>query len=297
MNQLNQLQGFSATIRSRCILVTVVAVFATQFFSLPTTALASPRGSKIDAQAAKDTITGSWYDHKTGNYNQPELSPIHDNELRSTASSLGPGADNNWLFDLLKSIGTFLGEILRALFGILGYLGIILLILLVIWAIYYAAGIYIQTYRPLDRNVKTKTAVIDVTRIEELPFEQMQNTTDPLGVCRQLAREGRFDEAILYLYGYKLLALDHARKIHLHKGKTNRMYLRELSTDANLYSILEPTVQKFELVYFGKHSLTKQSFLEVWKLLDPFHRLIAQANNLNMSVTNSTSRVATGGNT
>lgn len=288
-------RALNSSVSVRGMFVIAIATLAIQLTWLSTPTYAAWADKKVDGKVASDTITGSWYDHKTGNYNNPALSPNYDNDLRFMAESAAPATDNNWLIDLFRSIGEFFKSLFRVLIDVIGYVGIILLILLIIWAIYYASGIYIRTYRPLERNNNSKTAVIDVTRIEELPFEQMQNTTDPLGVCRQLAREGKFDEAILYLYGYKLLALDHARKIHLHKGKTNRMYLRELNSEPKLYELLEPTVQKFELVYFGKHSLTKQSFLEVWKLLEPFHQLLAQVNGSANPNSNANATVATGG--
>ncbi len=250
---------------------------------------------KVDAKTATNTISGGWYDHKTGDYNNPDLHPYRDNELRTTAESIGPSADTNWLVELIRIIKDLFVGFFRFFFEFLGWAAILVLILLIVGAIYLATGLYIRNYRPLDRGVKSKSVSIDVTRIEELPFEQMQSTTDPLGVCRSLAREGKFDEAILYLYGYQLLALDHARKIHLHKGKTNRMYLRELSTHLQLLSILELTVERFELVYFGKHSLTKQSFLEVWKLLDAFHQLLANTSTASMVGGQGGTQVATGG--
>lgn len=274
------------------------------FFGVLACSMASARSpinaavldGKVDAKSAANTISGGWYDHKTGNYNNPDLNPYRDNELRTTAESIGPSADTNWLVELIRVIKDLFVGFFRFFFEFLGWAAILVLILLIVGAIYFATGLYIRNYRPLDRGVKSKSVAIDITRIEELPFEQMQNTTDPLGVCRGLAREGKFDEAILYLYGYQLLALDHARKIHLHKGKTNRMYLRELSSHLQLLSILELTVERFELVYFGKHSLTKQSFLEVWKLLDPFHQLLGNTSTASIvGGGQAATQVATGG--
>ena len=55
------------------------------------------------------------------------------------------------------------------------------------------------------------------------------------------------------------------------------MYLSEIEAMNELRELVNLTMDKFEQVFFGKQSLTKQSFLEVWTKLDTFHALIAQS--------------------
>ena len=115
---------------------------------------------------------------------------------------------------------------------------------------------------------------IFLAREEALPFSVEQMAGDPLTQARRMADDGKFDLAIVYLYSYQLLALDQARRIHLQKGKTNRMYLRELITTLGLLPIVKGTMMKFEEVYFGKHSISSESFEQSWKELDQFHQLL-----------------------
>jgi hypothetical protein len=117
---------------------------------------------------------------------------------------------------------------------------------------------------------------IDLARVEELPFEVRAAALDPLSEAQRLMRSGNYDAAIVYLYGYMLLALDQTRKIHLQKGKTNRMYLRELSRveKGTLRRIVESTMLAFEQVYFGKHSLSAEHFQLLWEQVDEFNRLV-----------------------
>ena len=69
---------------------------------------------------------------------------------------------------------------------------------------------------------------IDPARVAELPFEPKPTGDDPLSAAMRAMQAEDFDDAIAFLYGYLLLALDQSRLIHLQKGKTNRMYLLEL---------------------------------------------------------------------
>ena len=87
-------------------------------------------------------------------------------------------------------------------------------------------------------------------------------------------RAGRYNEAVVYLYGYMLLALDQSRKIHLQKGKTNRMYLRELRSEMQLQSIVSKTMLAFEDVFFGRYEIDRGRFEMLWDQRDEFHRLV-----------------------
>jgi hypothetical protein len=221
--------------------------------------------SKLDSAKAIKTIYGDWWNHETNSYNTPTGVQPRDNSLRKdgqiaeykpTTSTRPTLLDLNWLGKLLT-------------YSVIS----ILLIALVIGAVLLAMHLA-KSYSPSGGGESVGQLKIDMTRVEDLPFEASQWTGDPLAEARKLAQQGRFDEAIIYLYGYQLLALDQSRKIHLHKGKTNRMYIREIESLPDLQDIVELTMVKFEQVFFGKHSLTKQSFLEVWTKLDAFHSLI-----------------------
>lgn len=236
--------------------------------------------SKVDPSKAGRSVSGKWYDRDKGTYVAPSLVPNRDNSIRKDGRLSEVGSEMDWSF--LVAVRDLISSAFRAVGNFFYYVGYLLLVLLIgtlIVGIFYITAHFVRSYRGVSHNDMRKELTIDPAKIEDLPFEEMQSSNDPLGDCRSLAREGKFDEAIIYLYGYQLLAMDHARKIHLHKGKTNRMYLRELRNLDELRGIVELTIEKFELVYFGKRSLTKQSFLEVWNRLERFHVLISQVEN------------------
>lgn len=231
---------------------------------------------KVKPSEAVKVIGGGWFDKQTQQYVPPALGPHRDNELRTTGREL-EGSSRGFL-DLLLDIAKKIGQFIRDLAVVMAY-GLKFLLLLIVLVVVFLGIVHIRrAYSGSAIRSKQQSVItIDPERIEDLPFEAMQNTTDPLGSCRQLIAQGRYDEAIVFLFAYQLLVMDQARRIHLHKGKTNRMYVRELKFNSELQSIVQLTIDKFEQVFFGKHSLTKHSFEEAWSKLDRFHALIQQA--------------------
>jgi hypothetical protein len=124
---------------------------------------------------------------------------------------------------------------------------------------------------------------IDPARISELPFEVEPHLSDPFALAQTHLHAGRYYEATVYLYSYMLLALDHAHIIRLQKGKTNRMYLREISSDPELSAIVLKTMLAFEDVYFGRHSIDRQRLDGLLALLPKFHARLAEKDVLKSS--------------
>jgi hypothetical protein len=119
-------------------------------------------------------------------------------------------------------------------------------------------------------------AANDSVRLENLPFVVRERNDDPLAIAQRWYAEGRFSEAIIYLFAYQLMQLDRHQWIHLAKGKTNRQYLREVRQNAALRGITEHTMIAFEDVFFGKHPLPRERFEACWQRLDQFHKLLEQ---------------------
>jgi hypothetical protein len=250
---------FYAVVRLRAWLVYLL------FFGVTSTTYAE---TKLDSAKALRSINGNWWNRESNSYNPPTANSTYDNSLRKDGRIAQPST-SNWKFPSFNFawFGAFWGYLLTIVLTVLMAIALVLL------------GMHlVRSYRPPPETDYSSSQIkIDPARIEELPFEAVQWVGDPLAEARKLAQQGRFDEAIIYLYGYQLLALDQSRKIHLHKGKTNRMYLREIEPFPQLREIVGLTMGQFEEVFFGKHSLSKQSFLEAWTKLDLFHALISQS--------------------
>jgi len=116
----------------------------------------------------------------------------------------------------------------------------------------------------------------DEARVEALPFQVARRAADFLSEADRCRRAGNFREAIIYLFSHQLVSLDRRQRIRLSKGKTNRQYLRELSRQVALRSLVEETMVTFEDVFFGDHPLDAAGFERCWARLGEFDQLIDQ---------------------
>jgi len=217
----------------------------------------------LELDRAKRAIRGDWYDEDKQAYVPPRFDELRDHPVRKSGRLAGPGWDwqaPKWNMGWLRGVFTYLFTTVLVL---------ILLACVVLLLTHFA-----RSSRASEKKRTNKAMVLDLSRVEDLPFAAEQMQSDPLAQARRLADSGRFDQAIIYLYGYYLLALDHSRKIHLQKGKTNRMYLHEIHSIPNLRQIVASTMHKFEDAYFGKHPITAEAFEASWAELSQFHRLI-----------------------
>lgn len=221
-------------------------------------------------QRALDTLKGRpWYDAEKQAYRTPNVSSEFDSSIRVNGWEAAPkppkptpppaagGGNWNWGFSGLD-------------FSIIVWviLGIALIVLAVV-----LAGSSMKNWGRTQRLSKQLDAIqIDPTRVVDLPFEAESAMQDPLEGARRLAMAGDYDGAVQYLYGYMLLALDRAGQIVLHRGKTNRMYMFELSGQRTLRDLLQPTMLAFEDVFFGRHAIDRERFTMLWNNLDRFHQ-------------------------
>ena len=118
-------------------------------------------------------------------------------------------------------------------------------------------------------------AMIDVDRIEQLPFAVKRPQSDLLGEARRHYEQGNFAEAIIYYFSYQLVELDKHQVIRLTKGKTNRQYLGEARRAPDLRPLLEDTMVAFEDVFFGHHDLERSRFEACWNRLAQFQKSLA----------------------
>lgn len=121
------------------------------------------------------------------------------------------------------------------------------------------------------------TAVDDAARIEALPFRIRRGDFDLLAEARRLSEEGKFGEAVVYLFSYQLVEMDRRQVIRLAKGRTNRQYLRDLRRQPLLRQLIERSMVAFEEVFFGGHVLDRSRFEGLWRQLEQFKALLGQS--------------------
>jgi hypothetical protein len=166
----------------------------------------------------------------------------------------------------------FLGEVLRWLVWALLLLVLVGLVILLIRAFLGYEGRQASVPGLSAEELARDHGV----RIENLPFPVPKTQTDLLAEARRLYEAGRFGEAVVYLYSYQLLELDKHHVIRLTRGKTNRQYLREAGTRADLGDTLKATMVAFEDVFFGHHELDRSGFEACWSRLDDFHQRVRE---------------------
>lgn len=222
----------------------------------------------------------TWYDANENSYVKPRIGKGEpDNSIRTDgrlaepksakakkAKSSKTGNTGGGGFGGLRGLGDFFSGFT------LFWLGLLLIAIIAALA-YFSFRNYLPS-RNKDQ-ISGKEIKIDPTRIEDLPFEvpEIKAFSNPLEQIQALMQAGRVREAVILLYGYKLLTLDQANRIELQKGKTNRTYLREVKSHQRIASILETTMLAFEDAFFGDHEISQERFQQSWSLLDEFQQL------------------------
>ncbi len=206
-----------------------------------------------------------WYDANTDGLQRLEVRPEGPVPKRFD----WVWGDSNWNPNF-----SFLGR----LFEILAWL---LLIGLVAALIYLMVRAYLNresaNFSASGDRAALREAVSDQQRIENLPFPVRNPKSDLLGAARERYEAGDFAEAIIYVFSYQLLQLDKANLIRLAKGKTNRQYLREVSTNRGIRGLLTQSMLVFEDVFFGHYPLHRDRFESCWNRLDEFHQLLQES--------------------
>jgi hypothetical protein len=146
----------------------------------------------------------------------------------------------------------------------------------VIWLLIKAYLNREETLSTASSHRVRHTAVDDAARIEALPFRIRRGDIDLLAEAKRLYDEGKFGEAIIYLFSYQLVEMDRRQVIRLAKGKTNRQYLRDLRRLPPLRTLIERSMVAFEEVFFGGHALDRARFEAVWQQLGQFNALVAE---------------------
>lgn len=222
-------------------------------------------------QRAIDTLKGRpWLDSEKMAYKPPNVSNEFDSPVRVNGweapppkPKAAPAPGRTW--GTGWSLGFFDGGFAVIVWVILGASLLFLAAVL--------AGFSMKSWSRSKRLSKQVNAItIDPTRVVDLPFEAQVEMNDPLEAARRMASAGDYDGAVQFLYGYMLLALDRAGQIVLHRGKTNRMYMFELSGSRPLRDLLQPAMLAFEDVFFGRHVIDRERFTQLWNNLDRFHQ-------------------------
>lgn len=244
---------------------------------------------EIQTQAKRAVGNRAWYDSEADRLVPLEVKTSEDDTVHRDSRWLpkpkkirqapANGATSGGARNSIQRFFDFLGAALSS--ANLFAWGVLILLIVVLVAILVFA--YSRIDQQPDFSARTKKSPLDemddetlAERIEQLPEELRQQTTDLRGAAQQMMQEGYFDRAIILLFGHQLLLLDRHQLIRLSRGKTNRQYLNEARSHAEGRSILRKTVDSFESSYFGKHPISSDRFALLWEENERLERILAQ---------------------
>lgn len=154
--------------------------------------------------------------------------------------------------------------------NLIGWLLLIVLLAAIVGGLVYAfSRAEIELDRSGGNDLEALRRAPDeqtVERMKQLPAELRRTDVNLRSEAYRLMNEGRYDQAIILLFGHQLLLLDRGGLLRLSRGKTNGCYLRETrAADPESATPLRMTVASFERSYFGRHELSGDDFAEVWQ--------------------------------
>jgi hypothetical protein len=234
------------------------------------TIFASTASCADDRDVIERSTNSVWYDPEQGSIKPSgtakkalDVSDRHD----AVASPELP-YDWSWLDWFSTDLSNFFTWIFSGwkIVLILFFLILIFTIAYIIWK-YTDFGAW---YSPTRRKTTKAALEREAVKIQDLPFEIEQSLLGLLGQAERHRAAGDYSRAIAYLYSHVLVTLDEARCIRLAKGKTNRMYIRELKDRETIRGFANQLVTVFEFTFFGKHQLDAPTFDSIWNQLATF---------------------------
>jgi len=234
-------------------------------------ALASAQSAETEApveDAAREALADfPWYDADKGELKRLDVEPPGDLANR----------DSKWLFTPPQwKFPKWLGTVFKVLAWTL-------LIMLIVVLAFMLARTFMDLDVGLPDRYKAGEDVSlsgDVDRVDALPFQLKRPQGDLLSEAQRLYDEGKYAEAMIYLYSYQLVQLDKSHVIRLTRGKTNRQYMREIRRRSNLIELMQHSMVTFEDVFFGNHPLGRSSFESCWSRLEEFHQQLSPEHAL-----------------
>ncbi len=167
-----------------------------------------------------------------------------------------------------SSFGAFLSGAVSVLMWVLIGTIAVLIVAAVVWVL-------LKRRRDEDDLPASRRRIpLDAARVEMLPFDVARGEGDLLAQARAARDAGDLKRAIVLLFAYELLQLEHYGWLTLARGKTNRNYLRELRRAPELGGLLERMIVLFEDAFFGDLSPQPGEFDRCWRELDRFHQLL-----------------------
>ena len=277
--------GFFASVLVWSILVPHVALNATVRPQDPMEAVEQNEGVARGEQLPG--VSSSWFDSETGTLRVPD--EIESMRLEDRNQWVAPPAKKwnwkwNWNWGGNWGSTGFFGTTIFRVFGSL-LLGVVLAAL--IWGLFK-----LFSSVAADSSVRNRANSLSkeelAAKVSQLPF-QMEPAEDLglMALIEQSRKNRDYDQATIYLFGHVLVSLDVASLIRLQRGKTNRMYQRDLRATPKAREFYTDVMLLFERAFFGRHRISESGFEKVFAELGEFEATLARfeekSNEMNRS--------------
>jgi hypothetical protein len=186
------------------------------------------------------------------------------------ADSLRPvEIESQWDFRPLAWLGRWIAEFIR----VAAYALLTLLLVGLAWLL---IRLFLQRDAAAVRRSTKSHKLAAADRVDALPIPLDTDAENLLEIAGKLYAQGKYSEAVVYLFSHELVELDRHRHIRLALGKTNRQYLRELRGKADLRALLATTIDRFERAFFGRERLDRAALDACWTEIPRFTALVAE---------------------
>lgn len=245
------------------------------------------RGDLSSDDIEKSFTNGStpvWYDtnEKKLTFPKPESLQAAEDVLanRHQHITVDPpvSSTNNswdWWDDLVQILSSLMSWVLWGLL-VLFVVGVVVYLWLAV-----ERGWFVPSRR---RHQQADDAMVrDRAKLVDLPFNIDIPSHGLLEQAEAFRRNGDYAKSIVYLFSHVLVELDDADCIRLQRGKTNRVYLRELTNEPRLAKLHQSLVQVFEAVFFGRYAVSREQCERCWSLLPAISESIQEAKQRRMN--------------
>lgn len=252
---------------SKHAIAPLIAAVGMLLFMAPRASTADDTSKSDSIKAGKDALSSGsrfpWYDRRKDDVRRLNVVPRQTTDDRGTQWAASPNAPTAPTTGARPRWGL--------LPGLLQWAGITALVLMLGLIAYLIATSFLKDEVSETASVrKVVESRRDADRVEALPFHVRAATNDFLAEASRLYQEGKYSEAIVYLFSFELVELDRHHVIRLAKGKTNRQYVRETRHRPLLRAVLETTMIAFEDAFFGNKMLSRETFERSWSRVNEF---------------------------
>ena len=154
-----------------------------------------------------------------------------------------------------------------ALFALLAYLS---------YRFWKAAERGRQTGEEGGKRDEEDAEAAQARRTEALLAPVARSRSDLLAEARRNYNEGRYNEAIIYLFSHELVEARQTPPGPHDEGKNEPRVPRRPRARLALRRLLEQTMVAFEDVFFGNYAIDRTRFESCWSRLDEFDALAAE---------------------